>query len=73
MIDGAKQQWALEKKKEATDTPTEFDLITYIPDGRMPSCPAGGVYVIKAIGEEPTCSIPTHALPQYKQRTNSGR
>lgn len=28
-----------------------------------PSCPAGGVYTIGAIGVNPTCSIPGHAIP----------
>jgi hypothetical protein len=60
-IDGAKQQWALEKGKQATDVPTWDDLKPYL--GRIPVCPAGGTYTIGPVGEKPTCSIPGHRLP----------
>jgi hypothetical protein len=66
LIDGAKQQWALEYKKQATDTPTMQDLRPYIghgPNGELPTCPAGGVYTLGVVGEKPTCSIPKHQLP----------
>ena len=63
-IDGAKQLWALERKKETTDTPTPQELEAYL---KMPfsslKCPAGGVLTIKEVGEKPTCSIPSHQLP----------
>ena len=63
-IDGAKQQWALEHKKETADTPTPQQLDAYLHMGfsRL-KCPAGGVYTINAVGEKPTCSIPRHELP----------
>jgi RNA polymerase sigma factor (sigma-70 family) len=66
MIDGAKQQWALEYKKQVTDTPTEEELWPYLPkgaNGEFPGCPDGGVYTIHSMGELPTCSIKGHALP----------
>jgi membrane protein involved in colicin uptake len=66
LIDSAKQQWALENKKQATDTPVWDDLRPYLghgPNGEMPSCPDGGSYTIGTVGEKPTCSIPTHVLP----------
>lgn len=65
-IDGAKQQWALENKKHATDTPTAEDVRPYLGRGtnyEFPVCPGGGVYTIGAVGEKPTCSIPGHVLP----------
>ena len=62
-IDGAKQQWMLDNKKENTDTPAQSDIIRYMKVGRMPTCPAGGVYTIQTVGEAPTCSIPSHQLP----------
>ena len=63
MIDGAKQQWALENKKEPTDTPTAQDLDTFLPGSFTTlKCPAGGVYTINAVGQKPTCSIPQHEL-----------
>jgi hypothetical protein len=64
-IDGAKQQWALEKGKEQTDTPTQSDITPYFKDSRMPVCAAGGVYTINPVGEPPTCSIPGHKLPVH--------
>jgi len=60
-IDAAKQQWALEKSKTATDIPTKEDLLPYMR--RWPVCPAGGTYTIGPVGEKPTCSIPGHQLP----------
>jgi hypothetical protein len=60
-MDGAKQQWALEHKKPETATPTARDLEPYLK-ARL-ECPAGGVYTIHAVGERPTCSIPSHRLP----------
>ena len=66
LIDSAKQQWALEQRKLATDTPTWEDLRPYVgsgPTGELPKCPAGGDYKINQVGSKPTCSIPTHQLP----------
>jgi hypothetical protein len=60
-IDAAKQQWALEKNKTATDVPTAGDIAPYLL--KMPTCPAGGTYTIGAVGEKPTCSLPNHVLP----------
>jgi DNA repair exonuclease SbcCD ATPase subunit len=66
LIDAAKQQWALENKKQSTDTPAMEDLRPYIgrgPNGDLPSCPDGGTYTIGAVGEKPICSNPAHVLP----------
>ncbi|MGB7768760.1 MAG: hypothetical protein WBN22_07885 [Verrucomicrobiia bacterium] len=60
-IDAAKQQWALEKGKQATDVPTWDDLKPYLY--RIPHCPAGGTYTINAVGVPPQCSVPGHVLP----------
>ncbi len=64
-IDSAKQQWALEKQKQATDIPTEGDLVPYLKlkDAQMLRCPAGGDYKINSVSEQPTCSIPKHKIP----------
>ena len=62
-IDGAKQQWALENKKEPTDTPTAQELDKFLPTSFTTlKCPAGGVYTINAVGQTPSCSIPQHQL-----------
>jgi hypothetical protein len=66
LIDAAKQQWALENKKQSTDTPTAKDIQPYMgrgASGEMPVCPAGGAYTIGSVGEKPTCSHPGHVLP----------
>jgi hypothetical protein len=66
LIDGAKQQWALEYKKRTTDTPTEEELWPYLSkgaNGEYSGCPDGGVYNVHSMGEAPTCSIPGHVLP----------
>jgi competence protein ComGC len=62
-IDAAKQQWALEKKKEQIETPTQADLDEYLKPGSSLTCPAGGTYTINAVGEKPTCSVSDHVLP----------
>jgi hypothetical protein len=60
-IDGAKNEWALEKGKKNGDVPTKEDLLPYL--SKWPACPQGGTYIINAVGEKPTCSIPGHQLP----------
>ena len=62
-IDGAKQQWALQNKKTATDVPTAADLNAFLPAGfESLVCPKMGTYTINALGQSPTCSIPEHTL-----------
>jgi competence protein ComGC len=61
-IAAAKEQWALEQKKERGDTPTQVDLKTYLPKG-LPTCLKGGTYTIGPVQENPTCTIPDHELP----------
>jgi len=62
-IDGAKQQWALEKNKTLDAVPTERDLLPYLKDGVFPICPEGGTYSIKSVDALPTCTVSGHALP----------
>ncbi len=65
IIDAAKQQWALEKGKQATDIPTKEDLMPYIGRSKkFPVCPQGGTYTIGPVNERPTCSIPGHELAE---------
>jgi general secretion pathway protein G len=64
MIDGAKNEWALENNKKNGDTPTQGDVAHYLKNGQSPNCPKGGTYTINPIGEPPTCSVPEHKLPQ---------
>lgn len=55
-IEAAKEQWAMEEKKGAADTPVQGDLEpTYIK--KWPECPSGGAYTINDVATEPTCSV----------------
>jgi len=63
-IDLAKQAWALEQKKAATDTPTISDLLPHLSAGKFPTCPAGGAYTINSVSSAPECSTPKHVLPK---------
>lgn len=77
LIDGAKQQWALENKKHSTDTPTVEELRPYLDrgqTGKLPSCPMDqnhsfeSSYNINDVESNPTCKIhpdgsAAHVLP----------
>lgn len=55
-IEAAKEQWAMEMKKGATDTPAQGDLTPdYVKN--WPSCPSGGTYTINNVATNPTCSV----------------
>ena len=64
-IDGAKHQWALEYRKNDTDTPTQDALRVYIRGLLFPACPGGGSYAIGAMNINPVCSksLGGHVLP----------
>ncbi len=71
-IDGAKQQWALEQKQQATATVSSTSLQPYLGRGSagspFPTCPANGTYTVGDLSTAPTCSIgssttPGHVLP----------
>src|ERR1035437_34536 len=58
VIDGAKQQWGLEKGQISTATPQSTDLVPYLgrAGSTMPNCPLGGVgYTINALTVAPIC------------------
>lgn len=75
IIDGAKQQWALELRQVGGAVPTFNDLGPYLVRGsgaRLPLCPANAGdtnfnnnYSINAVTSSPTCVInPTdHVMP----------
>jgi hypothetical protein len=64
MIDGAKQQWALENDKSLEAVPKQKDLLPYLKDGVFPTCPDGGTYSINNVDSLPTCTVHDHVLPQ---------
>jgi hypothetical protein len=64
IIDGAKQQWALEKQKAPGALMTAADLAPYFKGNALPACPAGGIYTLNPVNLAPICSIPGHAIPK---------
>ncbi len=66
-IDGAKQQWALENKKDGTSTPTSDDLIPYMRDTvNSFSCPANATaYDISSVAGPVTCDNQDDADPEF--------
>ena len=64
LIDDAKQQWAADLDKPDSAVPSEKDLAPYLKNGVLPVCPGGGIYLINAVDELPTCSVAGHVLPE---------
>lgn len=65
-LDGAKAQWASEKKPEPSGVPKLSDLTPFLKQGFIPACPLGGTYTLGAVNEPPRCSHADkgHALNQ---------
>jgi prepilin-type N-terminal cleavage/methylation domain-containing protein len=72
-LEGAVEQWALEKKKGPGETPAIDDLVSTNPDSYIKKvttdfvCPATGVaYATVAVGDRPVCpsvgTMTTHVL-----------
>ncbi len=60
LIDSTIQQWALENKKQSTDTYALSDttLLGYFKGSAMPYCPASGTYSPgSVVAVVPTCSL----------------
>ncbi len=55
-IQGAKEQWALENRKDATGLPTAENLAAYLK-GFQFKCPGGGSHTINYVGQFPICSV----------------
>ena len=62
------QQWAVDKKKGNSSTPTDDDLKGYFEGEKIPACPAGGKYNLGAPGRngEPSCSLEEHGCYIHK-------
>lgn len=63
LIDSAKEQWAMDTKKNTNDSVALTDLVgatLYIKQN--PTCPSGGTYTLANVGFHPTCNIATHSL-----------
>jgi len=55
-IDSAKEQWALAERNSDGDAVDLGAVNLYIRGETTPTCPAGGKYEYKRIGEDPECS-----------------
>ena len=69
MIQGAVDQWALEKRLDRTNSYSLSDtnLLSHMKGGVIKPCPSGGVYRVgKTIADEPLCSI--HGAASLLQR-----
>jgi hypothetical protein len=64
IIEGAKEQWALENRKVVGTVVNPVDIQPYLKGNVVPACPAGGVYALNPVGAAAICNIPGHALPQ---------
>jgi prepilin-type N-terminal cleavage/methylation domain-containing protein len=74
-LDGAVTEWALERGKKTGDPAPSLtdDLTPYIrlnSSGSIPSCPAGGTYIMYTVGAIPqiTCSLSTTVDPPHVLR-----
>ncbi|MEQ2008455.1 MAG: hypothetical protein ABMA26_16875 [Limisphaerales bacterium] len=73
-LDGAKAQWAFEKKPKASTVPQLSDLAPFLKGGLTPLCPAGGTYTLGAVNEPPRCSHAAkgHILPSATPAPHDG-
>jgi prepilin-type N-terminal cleavage/methylation domain-containing protein len=63
LIDGAKDQWALENNRSTGDAVAIADIEPYMKNG-VPTCPIGGAaYTLNAVGTDPAC-------PNYNATTH---
>jgi prepilin-type N-terminal cleavage/methylation domain-containing protein len=72
LLDGAKQQWALENKGTSTSTPTGAEIMPYLGrgGGTLPLCPSDPQktfptsYSLNNCSTAPSClMVGTHVLP----------
>ena len=71
LIDGAKQQWALEHQKPRGALLTTADLMPYLKGNTMPVCPAGGVYTLNPVGIRADLQHPRPRLAQMNSSSIS--
>ena len=50
------QQWATDKRKENSVSPSEDDIKDYFEGEKLPLCPAGGTYDLATVGDYPSCN-----------------
>ena len=61
IIEGAKEQWALENKKVTTDTVALTDLTAYFKNNTAPASQAGETYTVSVVSTLATATLPASA------------
>jgi hypothetical protein len=61
LINAAKDQWAAANQKPRGALLIATDLLPFLPNNTMLSCPAGGIYTLNPVGQPALCNIPGHA------------
>jgi hypothetical protein len=67
VLDGAKEQFKIEHGLRDGNAVTIADLEPYLQPKGMVTCPAGGKYEVRAIGEDPTCSLRTNEIKYTRE------
>lgn len=63
LVNAAKEQFALTHSKDGDYVPSAEELLPYLKDQQMPTCPASGEnYTFNAINTDPSCDVPDHEL-----------
>ena len=70
IIDGAKEQFAIEHGKTNGESVTMADLAPYLHSFEI-TCPEGGQYELRAIGSGPLCSLGTNRVTWRRERVLS--
>ena len=65
LIDGAKEQWAMDKNKGNAVIVATTEVNDYLKGGTMPDCPASGAYTYNTTGTNPSCNISDPASHDY--------
>ena len=58
LVDGFKDQWALENRKPSTAAPNEADLAPYFKNGKFPRPVVGETYELGSVNESSRASLP---------------
>jgi len=66
IIEGAKEQWALENKKVTTDTVAMSDLTAYFKNNIIPPSLANETYAVATVGALTTATLPSGATLNQK-------
>ncbi len=60
LVDGFKDQWALENRKPSTASPNQDDLAPYFKNGKFPTAVVGETYELGSVNESSRASLPAN-------------